>query len=29
MGGTLSLTVSFPDRLPVELSDMAGYDFPD
>ena len=26
MGGTLSLSVSFPDRRPVELSDMAGYE---
>ena len=25
MGGTLSLTVSFPDRSPVELCDLAGY----
>lgn len=25
MGGTLSLTVSFPDRAPVELCDLAGY----
>ena len=25
MGGTLSLTVSFPDRGPVELCDLAGY----
>ena len=29
MGGTLSLTVGFPDRPPVELSDMAGYDVRD